>query len=403
MSTHHAPLRGIRMLGVASVAAAALLISGCVNPNIPATDAEGPATATSAAPAVTRPAAPEGELPTELQAQLQSALDQVMADYDVPGAAAGVWVPGEGSWTTAAGLADVEGGVAVTTDMTWPIRSITKSYTVTMILQLADEGALSLDDTIDQYIDGITNGDQITLLELANMSSGNADYLTPAFIADWQAEPDRIFTLDELNSYVVDQPAEFAPGTEYIYTNANTNLLGGVIEKVTGQSYAEALDERILQPLGQSGTSYLTDIADWTGPHPTGYVIDDGVPMPQTENPSILAAAGSLFSTLDDGRVWADTLGSGALLKPATQELRTIGHPIPKPPYDDYAVGMGETDGWLGHNGEGIGFTAATFHDPETGASIVVYMNESDTADKSHPADKAFRALAAVLANGAAK
>ncbi|MDR5701812.1 serine hydrolase domain-containing protein [Agromyces aerolatus] len=392
-----AAARRFRRSGVAAIAGAGLLLSGCA-----AGAADGgsdPASAT--APAVTRPAAPEGELPDELQERLQSALEEVMTEYEVPGAAAGVWIPDTGSWTTSAGLADVENEVAVTTEMTWPIRSITKSYTVTLVLQLADQGELSLDDTIDQYVDGITDGDRITLLELANMGSGNADYVNQEFLDDFVADPTKVYTLDELNSYVIDQPAQFAPGTEYLYTNANTNLLGAVIEEVTGQSYAEALDERILTPLGQHGTSYLTDVDDWAEPHPVGYFVVDGVPQPQDENPSILGAAGALFSTLDDGRVWAETLGTGALLKPETQELREIGHRIPKPPYDLYAVGMGETDGWLGHNGEGLGFTAATFHDPETGASIVVYMNESDTPDKTHPADTAFRALAQVLTDGA--
>lgn len=393
MTINHAPVRASTLLGVTAISIAGLLLSGCAAP-APTGDAAGPST-----PAVTRPAAPEGDLPEELQGQLQSALEQVMADYDVPGAVAGVWVPDEGSWTTAAGLADIEGDIPVTTDMTWPIRSITKSYTVTLILQLADEGALNLDDTIDEYIDGITNGDQITLLELANMSSGNADYINDAFLADWMKDPAKIYTLDELNSFVVDQPAQFAPGSEYVYTNSNTNLLGSVIEKVTGQSYAEALNERILEPLGQTGTAYVTDVADWTTPHPTGYQKPGDVLEPQEENSSILGAAGSLFSTLDDGRVWAETLGTGSLVKPEAQELRQIGHRIPKPPYDLYAVGMGETNGWLGHNGEGVGFTAATFHDTATGANIVVYMNRSDVPG-AHPADQAFRALAEVLASG---
>jgi D-alanyl-D-alanine carboxypeptidase len=388
MTTHDA-VRTWRRLAVGAIAALGLLVGGCTA--APSDDA-------GTAPSATRPAAPEGELPAELQDRLRNAVEQVMTEYDAPGAAAGVWVPGQGSWTTAVGLADVDGNVPVTTDMTWPIRSVTKSYTVTLVLQLADEGKLSLDDTIDRYVDGITDGDEITLLELANMSSGNADYVGQAFIDDFSADPTKIYTLAELNSFVIDQPAQFAPGSDYEYTNANTNLLGAVIEKVTGQSYAEALDERILGPLGQSGTAYLTDVDDWAAPHPVGYIVTDGIPEGQDENPSILGAAGALFSTLDDGRVWAQTLGTGALLKPETQELRQVGHPIPRPPYDLYAVGMGETGGWWGHNGEGIGFTAATFHDPDTGASIVVYMNESNVPD-AHPADATFRALAEVLAN----
>lgn len=349
-----------------------------------------------------RPAAPAGELPAATQERLQAAVEQVMAEYEVPGAAAGVWVPGQGSWTQAFGLADVEAETPVTTAMTWPIRSITKSYTVTLLLQLADEGRVSLDDTLDQYVDGVTDGDRITLLELANMSSGVADYVGEAFLEDFAPDPTKVYTLDELNAFVLGQPARFDPGTEYLYTNANTNLIGAVIEEVTGQSYTEVLEQRILRPLGQNGTHYITDVTDWVGPHPIGYMPgDDGTLVPQDENPSILAAAGAMFSTLDDGRVWADTLGSGALLSAETQQLRQLGHPIPRPPYDDYAVGMGETNGWLGHNGEGIGFTAATFHDPATGANIVVYMNESNLADGAHPADLAFRALAAALAEGA--
>lgn len=382
------------ILGIAAFAAAGLLLNGCAT-TTGDTDAGD---ATSTIPTPSRPPAPEGELPADLQNQLQDALEQVMTEYDVPGAAAGVWVPGAGSFTTAAGLADVEAGVAATTDMTWPIRSVTKSYTVTLLLQLADEGELSLDDTIDDYVDGITDGDRITLLELANMSSGAADYVSEEFVEDFSVDPTKVYTLDELNSFVVDKPARFAPGTEYVYTNANTNLIGAVIEKVMGRPYSEVLEERILTPLGQSETTYITDVADWTGPHATGYIVTDGVPDAQDENPSILGPAGALFSTLDDGRVWAETLGTGALLTPEMQKLRQAGHPIASPPYDEYAVGMGETNGWWGHNGEGLGFTAATFHDNDTGASIVVYMNESNNPD-AHPADEAFRALASVLAN----
>ncbi|WP_147305787.1 serine hydrolase domain-containing protein [Subtercola boreus] len=400
--------RRARMLAttLGIVAVSGLLLTACSS----AAPAGGPAGAGSASasaaattPAITRPAAPAGDLPAALQTDLQAALAGVMAEYNVPGAAAGVWIPGQGSWTTAAGLADVAGNVPVTTDMVWPIRSLTKSYTVSLILMLADEGKLSLDDTLDRYVDGVTDGDRITLLQLANMSSGNAEYFTQPFAEAFEADPARIFTLDDLNGFALGQPAQFEPGTQYVYTNSNINFLGAVIEKVTGEPYAEVLQKRILDPLGQTGTTYMVDASKWAAPHPVGYQPENGVMQGQTENSSVLGPAGSMFSTLDDGRVWADTLGSGALLQPATQTLRQVGHEIAKPPYDLYAVGMGTTDGWWGHNGEGVGFTAATFHDNKTGASIVVYMNESDTADKSHPADQAFRALAAVLAKEGGK
>lgn len=390
--------RGAATAVTAALAVAALALSGCAPAPQAASDG---APQTEEGTTVTRPAAPEGKLPTELQTQLQEALEQTMAEYDVPGAAAGVWIPGEGSWTAATGLADVEEQIAVTTDMSWPIRSITKSYTVTLLLQLVADGTLNLDDTVSEYVDGVTNGDRITLLQLANMSSGVAEYANEAFFADFMKDPTHIYSLEELNAAALGQPEQFAPGTEYVYTNTNTNLLGAVIEAATGEEFADVLAERILEPLGQTGTRYILDVEKWTDPHAVGYQPDPETQemSDSSQNPSILGAAGALVSTLDDGRVWATTLGSGALITPELQEQREVGHPIERPPYDLYAVGMGETGDWLGHNGEGLGFTAATFYQPESGASIVVYMNASNIPDRSHPADQAFRALAAVLAD----
>ena len=381
---------------VAVALGAAVLLAGCAG----TPTEETPTPSASSPAALERPAAPEGELSAEVQAGLQQVLDETMAEYGIPGAAVGVWVPGQGSWTTAAGLADIDSRTPATTDMQWPLRSVTKSYTVTLVLQLVDEGVISLDDTIDQYVDGITDGDRITLRELANMSSGNADY-TPGLFPVFLEDPTRIFTLEDLNSYVLDQPAQFEPGTRKVYTNSNTNLLGAVVEEATGQEFADVLAERILEPLGQDGTRYIVDVSTWTDPHAVGYMPGDDGLEPQSDNLSIFGPAGSMISTLDDARVWGQMLGTGALLTPETQAEREDGAPLEQgPPYDIYALGMGETDGWWGHNGEGLGFTSANFHDPVTGATIAVFTNLSGTESGDHPADQLFRRFAAVLAEG---
>lgn len=395
MTTHERGTRRYRRtaLALASAAVTMAILAAC---------ASSPTTNTAPAiPSVSRPAAPEGELPADLVAKLQQTVDDTMAEYDVPGAAVGVWIPGEGSWTAVAGLADVEANTPVTPEMQWPIRSITKSYTVTLILQLVDEGIISLDDTIDQYVDGVTDGDTITLRELADMSSGNADYFTDDFVQDFFVDdPDRIFTLDELNGYILGQPAQFAPGAEKVYTNANTNLLGKVVEVATGEAFSDVIAERILEPLGQTGTRYITDVSTWTEPHPLGYVPSDTGGRWDGQNPNLsaLGPAGSMITSLDDARVWGETLATGALLTPETQSQREEGAPLDAgPPYGEYALGMGQTDGWWGHNGEGLGFTAAVFHDPRTGATIAVFFNLSNYEPKAHPADQLFRRLAAVL------
>ena len=380
--------RAMRIAVLSAVIAIAGTLGGCV-----ATSGTMPTPASTAS----TPAA-DAQLPAELQAELHRTLDESLTEFDVPGALVGVWIPDEGSWTTAAGLADIDNDEAPTLDMSWPVRSVTKSYTVTLILQLVDEGKLSLDDTLGRYVDGVTNGDRITLRELAGMSSGNTDYTTEAFQTVFFEDQTRLFTLEELNGFVIGQPARFEPGAEHVYTNANTNLLGAVIEKVTGKPYAEVIDEKILKPLELDDTRYILDASTWTEPHPLGYGPPTDPREPFEQNFSILGPAGSLISTLEDGRTWAEALATGSLLKPETQAERLHGSPLDAgPPYGMYALGIGETDGWWGHNGEGLGFTVAVFHNPTSGASIVVYTNESNADNDIHPADETFRRLAAIV------
>lgn len=379
-----------RMVVTASVGVAVAL-TACTAPAAPETSPSPPG-------ALIIPAAPEGALPEDTQGRLQQALDDTVAEYGVPGAAAGVWIADVGTWTGAVGLADVEAEVEASVEMQWPLRSVTKSFTVTLILQLVDEGLVSLDDTIDQYVDGVTDGDRITLRELANMSSGNADYTNSAFVEAFSPDPTRVFTLDELNAFMLGEPAQFDPGSRRVYTNANTNLLGAVVEKATGQAFADALAERILRPLQLSDTQYTLEVADWAQPHPVGYVLDGGAPSPQPDNLSIFGPAGSMVATIDDMRVWGTALATGALLETQTQADRLDGAPLEVgPPYDMYALGIGETQGWWGHNGEGLGFTAAVFHHPDTATTVAVFMNLSNVEPKAHPADQLFRRIAAVL------
>jgi D-alanyl-D-alanine carboxypeptidase len=338
------------------------------------------------------------ELPAEVTAQLEAAVADTMAEYEVPGAVVGVWVPEVGEWVVAEGVSDLETGEAMSTDLYWPVRSVTKSFTVSAILQLADEGELSLDDTIDQYVEGVPNGDQITLRQLANMSSGVADYAaTEAFAEVLGEDINTQFTNDELNQFAIDAPADFEPGTDYVYSNSNTNLLGAVVEEVTGQTIDEVIDERFVQELELEGTDYLTNDADFPDPHPTGNSPgEDGELGADPPLFTGLGASGAMMSTVDDLRVWGEALGSGALVEESTHAERLVANPLSEgPEYDAYGLGIGTLEGWWGHTGEGLGITALTMHDAESGATVVILMNISGVGD--HVPVQLFRDIAGIL------
>ena len=336
-------------------------------------------------------------LPTDVTDALAAQLTKTMSSNDVPGAAVQVCVPGYENATIVQGVSNIETGTPMTGELVWPQRSVTKSYTVTLILQLVDEGKISLDDTIDQWVDGVPNGDQITLRQLSVMSSGVPEYTTQKFLQDYLADPNREFTTQELITYAIAEPAQFPPGSKKVYVNTSTLLLGEVVAQEYGQPFVQVVSEQILQPLALDTTTYPVAVDEWGGPHPTGYQpAEDGSLEPQDNNFSIFGPAGAMTSTLDDMCAWGAALGQGELVDPATQAARVDGQPLAQgPEYDTYGQGIGMLDGWVGHTGEGLGVTVLVMNDPDSGATAVVAMNVSNKG--KHVPTRYFRKIAPVL------
>jgi D-alanyl-D-alanine carboxypeptidase len=115
----------------------------------------------------------KGSLDPALQKSLEAAFEESFQQSGVPGAVAAVRTP-EGTWVSTLGVADKASEKPMRADMHHRIGSVTKTFTATLLLKAADEGLLSLDDTIDQYVKGVPNGDEITLRQMATMSSGIA-------------------------------------------------------------------------------------------------------------------------------------------------------------------------------------------------------------------------------------
>jgi D-alanyl-D-alanine carboxypeptidase len=315
-------------------------------------------------------------LPAPLAAKLDEAARSSFKSAAAPGAIVGVRTP-EGTWTAAYGLADPTTNAPMTSDMHVRIGSVTKTVTGTALLQLAEEGKLSLDDTIDKYVSGIPNGNQITLRMLANMTSGIASYYTQAFLDKYFGHPETIFTPDQLIAYGVAESPVFKPGERFDYSNTNTILLGKVIEKVTGQPVEVAFQQKIFVPLRLADTSLPTDSPAIPAPHPQGYTLQgSGTPDDPANatnwSPSFGWTAGGLISTLSDMLVYDRALGTGqGLLSPATQTERLNSFPEPA----GYGIALGCIDGWIGHTGELPGFNTAVYYDTTTDTSVVTMVN----------------------------
>lgn len=337
--------------------------------------------------------------PASRDAAFLQAVQRVMGEFHVPGAVAGVWTPGRRPWVAAQGLADVADGRPISLRDRFPIRSVTKSFTVTLVLQLARTHKLSLNDPIEKYVPGIPNGDRITLAELAGMTSGVKNYTeVPAFVSALVDDLGRQWTAREIVAEAIPESPVFAPGTRYDYSNTNTLLLGMVAEQVTGRPLAQLYRARILRPLGLSATSY-PDSASLPSPRATPYLVDpatgeaDAIP---DANLSAFGAAGGMVSTLGNLRGWGLALGTGRLIGPRLLGLaeRSARPATDGPEYDRYGLGIGELEGWWGHTGEGLGFQAAVFFGPATRSVIAVALNSSQP---TNVATEIFKALAPLV------
>jgi D-alanyl-D-alanine carboxypeptidase len=335
-------------------------------------------------------------LPDDLAATLNEAAKSSFLQAAAPGAIVGVRTP-EGTWTATYGYADPVSEAPMTEDMHVRIGSVTKTFTGTVILQLAQEGKLALSDPIEKYYPGIPNGDRVTLEELANMTSGIASYYTPGFLDRYFGDPATIFTPDELIAYGVSASPIFEPGEMFNYSNTNTILLGKVIEQVTGQPVKEVFQERILGPLNLTGTSMPDASPDLPDPHPQGYTLQGSTPLTEPVdatgwNPSFGWTAGAMISTLPDLLTYDRALATGqGLLSPEAQTQRLESFPAPS----GYGLAMGCIDGWAGHTGELPGFNTSVYHHTSTDTSVVVMVN-SDIASgectesptlSDHPSD----------------
>jgi CubicO group peptidase (beta-lactamase class C family) len=268
--------------------------------------------------------------------------------------------------------ADVDGLV----DREYMIGSISKQFTAVAILLLAEEGRLSTDDSISEYLPGARNHDRVTIRHLLTHTSGIVDtYSLPSYARTGGESG----VLADVVAELLSHDLLYEPGQSYQYSNGGYVLLAAIVERVSGQEFGQFLEDRLFAPLAlrrtHHGNAHEDSHRPISGYQPSG--IDD-VSEQRLQSPAYTAGAGSLWSTASDLLAWSEALHSGALLTPSSyaQLTRVYGN--------GYGMGISVFERFgrntLGHDGRIAGYASDLARYSDEAVSIVVLSNIESAA-----------------------
>jgi len=340
---------------------------------------------------------PESEAgPRSAPETLQATLDKWWLRGDIPAVVVGITHSDGRTWLGVSGTPERAGPVAVTTDARFRIASITKVFVAVVVLQMVEEGKLGLDDPLSRHLtDYPTRG--VTIRQLLNHTSGIPNYsMSDDFNKNLLNDRERRWTTAEILALVKDKEPDFAPGTDYSYSNTDYILLGEVIGKIAGRSWAQEIRDRILRPLNLDSTHVAGServpqpvVPGYFDADNDGYVenIETGGPWPALETSE--GPAGAIVSTASDLLAFGDALFRGRLVsEPVLRAMVAEGAYHPR--FSNYGLGVEilrpdyRTTIW-GHGGFLPGFKSALWYIPSRDAIIVVLANDA----RANPADLA--------------
>ncbi len=268
----------------------------------------------------------------------------------------------------------------------YAVGSVTKQFTCACVLLLAEEGKLSVRDKVAKYYPNLTRAADISLYDLMTHASGYPDYYPLDFV-DRRLE--KATAVDRLIEEYATGKLDFEPGTRWSYSNTGYMILGRVVEKASGESFASFVGRRILKPLGMEDSTF--EPAKLGGRAARGYTsFALGEPEPAVpEADGWLVAAGGLWSTAPDLAKWDIALMEGKLLTPASWKLMTEPRELADGKLKGYGCGLDVSlranEKVLRHGGAVSGFLATNVLLPRTKSAVVVLTNGDHVGDSSIP------------------
>ncbi len=325
--------------------------------------------------------------PPETVTSLQAIMDDYTAKETPPGLV--VWVDGpDQQFAGASGYSDLSTQTPMPPDGLFRIGSVSKVFTSTLILQLVEEGAVSLSDTLVQWLPElgaqITNGDTITIRQMLSHTSGIYDLTSGSYmddlIASAEVEGDvaqvacGLTPTEAITHYVAGHDAVFAPGERYEYSNTNFELLGLIVEAATGKTFETVLRERILDPLHMTHT-YMDCTEDPIDGLVHSYDTFDIRYDVTGVHESVAWAAGGIVSNAPDLILFARALFAGELFQDSAM-LKMMTVPVK----GLYGLGMMIDTAGYGHYGGITGFAAMMFYRDDLDTVFIVLGNSMQAA-----------------------
>lgn len=307
----------------------------------------------------------------------QVVLNDAVKDDDGPGCSAAVGVEGNVVWTGVRGVADLATGAKITADTVFDIASVSKQFTATAILLLAQAGKLSIADRLSKRVPGLPAwAATVTLAQLMHHTSGIPDYIGMLEAQGYKLS-DRTTENQALQAVAGVRKLEFKPGSRFEYSNSNYLLLGDIVRRSSGQPLPEFLGAQIFRPLG------LAMVMDPVGTIPgksLSYEKDDSTVPGQyrvSVSPWEQIGDGGIQTTPSELVRWADNYRTGTVGGPTLLAAQLAGAVKADPKADDrYGAGIYLfADGQLDHDGEWEGFVTAFRISEDRRTSVAISCN----------------------------
>jgi CubicO group peptidase (beta-lactamase class C family)/microsomal dipeptidase-like Zn-dependent dipeptidase len=321
------------------------------------------------------PPAPRAVPMTDAEATRR--VDELMRNYSgpVPGASVLVLRTGKPVVQRSYGLADLEQRTMATPATNYRLASVTKQFTATAILLLCDAGKLQLDDPVRRWLPDLPDATQgVTIRHLLSHTGGVVDY--EDFVPD---DGPQVHDADVLRLLATQNRTLFTPGSNYRYSNSGYALLALVVEKASGQRFAEFLRDRIFLPLGMNDTVAFENGVSVVSSRAYGYsAAGDTWARTDQSTTSAVLGDGGIYSSISDLAKWDAALYDDRLLRGELRKLAFSPTTHTENPSVDYGFGWRISGETLWHSGETRGFRNVIIRYPERELTVIVLTNRND-------------------------